>query len=50
MLSITLPVYVTGSDPTRLPIGAIISPVAAAVLTTLAGIAAGVMSRPPEPG
>ena len=50
VLSITLPVYVTGSDPTRLPIGAIISPVAAAVLTTLAGIAAGVMSRPPESG
>ena len=50
VLSITLPVYVTGSDPTRLPIGAMVSPVAAALLTTLAGIAAGVLSRPPEPG
>ncbi len=50
VLSITLPVYVTGSDPTRLPVGAMVSPVAAFVLTTLAGIAAGVLSRPPEPG
>jgi hypothetical protein len=50
VLSITLPVYVTGSDPTRLPIGAMVSPAAAALLTTLAGIAATVISRPPEPG
>jgi hypothetical protein len=50
VLSIALPVYVTGSDPTRLPIGAMVSPVAAALLTTLAGIAAGVLSRPPESG
>jgi hypothetical protein len=49
VLGIALPVYVTGSDPTRLPIGAMVSPVAAALLTTLAGIAAGVLSRPPEP-
>jgi hypothetical protein len=48
VLSIALPVYVTGSDPTRLPIGAMVSPVAAALLTALAGIAAGVLSRPPE--
>jgi hypothetical protein len=50
VLSITLPVYVTGSDPTRLPVGAMVSPVAAFVLTTLSGIAAGVLSRPPESG
>src|SRR5829696_5799469 len=31
VLSIALPVYVTGSDPTRLPIGAMVSPVAAAL-------------------
>jgi hypothetical protein len=49
VLSIALPVYVTGSDPTRLPIGAMVSPVAAALLTALGGIAAGVLSRPPEP-
>jgi len=49
VLSIALPVYVTGSDPTRLPIGAMVSPVAAALLIALGGIAAGVLSRPPEP-
>jgi hypothetical protein len=49
VLSIVLPVYVTGSDPTRLPVGAMVSPVAAALLTTLAGILAGVLSRPPTP-
>ena len=49
VLSIALPVYETGSDPTRLPVGAMVAPVAAALLTTLAGILAGVLSRPPEP-
>ena len=46
---IALPVVETGSDPTRLPVGAMIAPVAATVLTALAGIAAGVLARPPEP-
>jgi len=50
VLSITLPVFVTGSDPTRLPVGAMVSPIAAALLTTLGGIATGVLSRPPVPG
>ena len=50
VLGIALPVYVTGSDPTRLPVGAMVAPVAAALLTALAGIVAGVLSRPPEPG
>jgi hypothetical protein len=50
ILSIALPVVETGSDPTRLPIGAMVSPIAAAVLTVLAGIIAGVFSRPPEVG
>jgi len=49
VLSITLPVYVTGSDPTRLPVGALVAPVAAALLTALAGILTGVLARPPEP-
>jgi hypothetical protein len=49
ILSITLPVVETGSDPTRLPIGAMVAPIAATLLTALAGIAAGVLSRPPEP-
>jgi hypothetical protein len=47
--SIALPVVETGSDPTRLPVGAMVAPVAATVLTTLAGITAGVFARPPEP-
>ena len=34
--SIALPVVETGSDPTRLPIGAMVAPVAATVLTALA--------------
>jgi hypothetical protein len=50
ILSIALPVVETGSDPTRLPIAAMVSPVAAAVLTVLAGIVAGVFSRPPQVG
>jgi hypothetical protein len=47
VLSITLPVAETGSDPTRLPIGAMISPIAAALLTGLAGITARVFSTLP---
>ncbi len=50
ILSITLPVVETGSDPTRLPLGAVLAPLAAAVLTCLAGITSRVFSRPPEPG
>ena len=50
ILSITLPVVETGSDPTRLPIAAMVAPMAAAALTGLAGIIAGVFSRPPDAG
>ena len=49
ILSIVLPVVETGSDPTRLPVGAMVAPVAAAMLTALAGITANVFSRPPVP-
>jgi hypothetical protein len=48
ILSITLPVVETGTDPTRLPIGAMVTPLAAAVLTVLAGITAGVFASTPE--
>ena len=48
ILSIALPVIVTGSDPTRIPVGAFVSPVVATVFTVLAGIIAGVFSRPPQ--
>jgi hypothetical protein len=50
ILSITLPVHETGTDPTRLPIAALTTPIAATVLTTLAGITAGVFSLPPASG
>jgi hypothetical protein len=49
ILSIALPVVETGSDPTRLPVGAMVAPVAAALLTGLAGIVASVFARPPMP-
>jgi hypothetical protein len=50
ILSVSLPLVETGSDPTRIPIGAIVAPVAATVAATvLAGITASVFSRPPEP-
>lgn len=49
ILAITLPVVETGTDPTRLPIGAMVAPLAAAVLTVLVGVVAGIFARPPEP-
>jgi hypothetical protein len=38
VLAITLPEVVTGSDPTRIPVGAFFAPVAAVMLTALAGV------------
>jgi hypothetical protein len=40
ILGITLPVMVTGTDPTRIPFAAIVAPAAAAMLTALAGAVA----------
>jgi hypothetical protein len=37
ILAITLPQMVTGTDPTRIPFAAIFAPIAAAMLTALAG-------------
>lgn len=37
ILAITLPVFETGTDPTQLPFGALFAPIAAAMLTGLAG-------------
>jgi hypothetical protein len=50
ILSIALPVVETGTDPTQLPIAALVTPVAAAVLTGLAGVIAGVFARSPQTG
>ncbi len=47
ILSLTLPVLETGSDPTQLPLAALIAPLGAAVLTTLATVVAGIFGRPP---
>jgi hypothetical protein len=48
VLSITLPVWETGTDPTRLPLAAIAAPLAAALVTTLASVVAGIFSQPPS--
>jgi hypothetical protein len=49
ILAATLPVVETGSDPTRIPVGALVGPLAAAVLTVLAGIIAGIFAGGPKP-
>jgi hypothetical protein len=48
IVGIASPVVETGSDPTRMPVGAVVAPVAAAVLTVLAGVTTTVFARPPE--
>jgi hypothetical protein len=45
ILGITLPVMETGTDPTRIPFAAIFAPVAAAMLTALAGAVANVFRQ-----
>jgi hypothetical protein len=47
ILGITLPVMETGTDPTRIPFAAIFAPVAAAMLTALAGAVANVVRGGP---
>lgn len=48
VLSITLPVVETGSDPTELPMAAFFAPTAATVLTGLAGVVISVFRRGPD--
>jgi cobalamin synthase len=45
ILAITLPVVVTGTDPTRIPVAAIFAPPAAAMLTALAGVVTNVFRQ-----
>jgi hypothetical protein len=45
ILAIAAPVFVTGSDPTRIPVAAFFAPIAAAMLTALAGVIANVFLR-----
>jgi hypothetical protein len=48
ILAITLPVMVTGTDPTRIPFAALFAPVAAAMLTALVGAVANVFRQGPS--
>jgi hypothetical protein len=50
ILAITLPVMVTGTDPTRIPFAALFAPVAAAMLTALVGAVANVFRHGPGVG
>jgi hypothetical protein len=50
ILAITLPVMVTGTDPTRIPFAAIFTPIAAAMLTALAGVVANLFRQGPGGG
>jgi hypothetical protein len=50
ILGIILPVLVTGTDPTQIPFAAIFAPVAAALLTALAGAVATVFRQGPGDG
>jgi hypothetical protein len=45
ILAITLPEFVTGTDPTRIPFAALFAPVAAAMLTALAGVVTNVFRQ-----
>jgi hypothetical protein len=47
VLGIALPVVETGSDPTRIPLAAILAPIAAVMLTALAGALATVFGTGP---
>src|SRR5690606_36590226 len=44
VLAVAGPLFETGTDPTRIPLAALIAPVAATVLTALGGVAAGVVA------
>jgi hypothetical protein len=48
ILAITLPVMVTGTDPTRIPFAALFAPPAAAMLTALAGAVANMFRGGPR--
>lgn len=48
ILAIATPVVETGSDPTQIPLGAVVGPVAAAMLTAIAGAVTSVFRRGPR--
>ncbi len=47
VVSLVSPVMVTGTDPTELPVWALVAPVGAALATTLASVVAGIFSQTP---
>jgi hypothetical protein len=48
VLSAALPAWETGTDPTELPVWAVVSPIGASLLTTLACVIAGVFGETPS--
>jgi hypothetical protein len=50
IVGVTLPVIETGTDPTRIPLAGIVAPIAAAMLTALAGAVAQVFGSGPADG
>jgi hypothetical protein len=48
VLGAVMPVWETGSDPTQLPVWALFAPLAAALLTVLASVVAGIFGRTPQ--
>jgi hypothetical protein len=48
VVSVAMPVWETGSDPTRLPLWALVAPIGAALITTLASVVVGIFSQSPE--
>lgn len=50
IIGIATPVFETGSDPTQIPVGAFFAPIAAAMLTALAGVVTNVFRRGPGSG
>ncbi len=46
-LSVVAPVWETGTDPTSLPVWAIVAPIGAVLVTTLASVVAGIFSQTP---
>jgi hypothetical protein len=48
IVGIAAPEFVTGTDPTRIPLGAILAPIGAVMLTALASVVAYVFVRPDE--
>ena len=49
LVSVFVPVLVTGSDPTRLPLAAILAPIGGAIVTGIAGDYMQLLMESPEP-